>query len=387
MLSYAIKGGLLTYSFLSNLNPFTMKRYTRASNSFAQLISPPLCCDVNFFVGSYFEFAMHMDAPVHFLRERFMVQHIGVLKAGSFFRHESLVFWVRDEENGNRFTFLLDRSPSARRSRATFASFGGCPDSKAVLESIQRAIDNMRSNNKLANLSATMTSESIPLTSTSYESPDAVPTPSTSYESSDTAPTPSTPSASYSSPTPSSYIPPLSLVDKITSSLAQAFAAASQPSQSSSESNEAEDKIHGIDKMDATKCIRRFPPKGLPFFDVVLLAKVVHEQAPIYSLFRNQCYWFANVIFEVIVQLYSRSASQPGPPPVPTLATGTPTDADALLLPADLPGEAGRCLGILISDPVVRQTIVTIVSRKFEEVLSSYISAVIFHCSSIPSYY
>jgi len=178
-------------------------------------------------------------------------------------------------------------------------------------------------------------------------------------------------------------------------------AAVREGSQSSSPMNFAEDLISGIDFLDEEKCIRRFHPQDLPLFDLVLLADAVHDKAPIYSLFANQCYWYANILFEIIVQLYTLSAvarrladtldhsgpsSTPGRSatpgrsstglPAPTLEINALENANLLILPAL--GEAGRFYGILINDPGVRQTVTRAIISDFKKRLDFYLHQVNF---------
>jgi hypothetical protein len=103
---------------------------------------------------------------------------------------------------------------------------------------------------------------------------------------------------------------------------------------------------------------------GLTVFDVVLIAKIVHDFAPMYGLFDNQCYMFARVIFDVIVQLFSfRKDDHSIPVPAPTLELNPPPNANVIVVPS--PDQAGRWAGLLIVNPIVRQTIVNIVVARY----------------------
>ncbi len=185
----------------------------------------------------------------------------------------------------------------------------------------------------------------------------------------------------------------MTLVDQISSTLAGAAVSASSQSLSS---NLACDQITGARDLDPAECIKRFKPQGLSLFDLVLLALVLHEQAPFYNLFRNQCYFFAIVLFQAVVQIYSLTPSSstslpsgldlhhtlnpgPNPMPIPTSVKSPPKDANLLILPLDFHGEAGRCMGMMINDPVVLSTVVAIVMGKFKTRLLAYIDEVSFH--------
>jgi len=377
-MAYVLKGCLLAYSFLSDLNPFTMPRHRDA---FENLFDPSLSSSIGFFVASFFRFSAPEKNRLYFLRQRFMVTLIGINKAGSIFQHESFAVWVYDVVKDKKHTFIIERTPSKQSRSVIFSSFSGSPDSQTVLDSINQAIEGLRSGGSLDSSVTQLPddsdsdSESIPLTNPSLES--SVPTPPTTSQTNDRLP----------------------LVDAFTSSLARAGGALNAGSQSSSSANFAQDKILWAASLDPKQCIKRFEPQGLPFFDLVVLADVVHEQAPIYCLFQRHCYWFANVIFMAIVMLYtlppsastvlpSPSASTSAssitapaiPVPAPTLAVDTPKDANLLVLPENpQAGRAGRWLGLLINDPGVLHTVVTIVTKKFATRLRGYIHEVILH--------
>jgi hypothetical protein len=67
--------------------------------------------------------------------------------------------------------------------------------------------------------------------------------------------------------------------------------------------------------------VRQMTPCRLSFFDFIVLANTVHEHAPMYSLFRRQCYWFANSIFTSFLWLMV----PPTPPHPSLLSSMTPT--------------------------------------------------------------
>lgn len=131
---------------------------------------------------------------------------------------------------------------------------------------------------------------------------------------------------------------------------------------------------------------------GLSLFDLILLAQVVHEHAPIYGLFDNQCYMFSSVttIFDAIVQLRSvpslpdhlGNSGDPAPSfipntptrpvPAPTREVGAPGNANLVIVPS--PDLAGRWSGLLILDPIVKAQVVAIVISKFQDQRALYIT-------------
>ena len=158
----------------------------------------------------------------------------------------------------------------------------------------------------------------------------------------------------------------------MTSSLAQAIATARNASQSISPQTLAQDSIRGypLGSLSQKDCIITFKPVGLTVFDVLLIAKIVHDYAPLYGLFDNQCYMFARVIFDVIVQRFSinTSANTSTAVPAPSQEVNLPTNANIIAVPSPgPPGRAGRWYGLLILDPIVRATIVSIVMARYDD--------------------
>src|SRR6266542_2638369 len=71
-----------------------------------------------------------------------MVTEIGLNKAGPILGHESFTVWIVNEDDSEEYTFVIDRSPF-NNLHSSFSC--GCPEGRAVLESIQKAIQNMQS--------------------------------------------------------------------------------------------------------------------------------------------------------------------------------------------------------------------------------------------------
>ena len=102
--------------------------------------------------------------------------------------------------------------------------------------------------------------------------------------------------------------------------------------------------------------VRQIAPVDLCLFELGILADVVHNFAPNYSLFENQCYWFVSTICEVIVLLYDdhlTTAPGPGPGPVNYL-----------------PNLAGRWRGLLVlalKNDMIAQVAIKFTERQEEE--------------------
>jgi hypothetical protein len=189
-----------------------------------------------------------------------------------------------------------------------------------------------------------------------------------------------------------------SFTDILTTSLVGVFSLARQASQTISPLNMAEDSISGRadGTIKARNCIRTFQPVELSLFDVVLLANLVHLYAPIYSLFDNQCYLFASVIFDTVIQNFTLPPDDIPPPstssgstplPRPTPEVGAPNNANIIFVPRPnndasslfppISAEEGRWSGLLIVDPIIKQTIVTVITAKFKSLQRTYIDEVV----------
>lgn len=104
---------------------------------------------------------------------------------------------------------------------------------------------------------------------------------------------------------------------------------------------------------------------GLLLFDLVLLAKVVHECVPIYGLFNKYFYMFASVIFDAVIQLYSSPASESTQDPNHASTSEStaqtpaarevrqPDGANIIILPR--PDQAGRWMGLLLLEKQLYQ--------------------------------
>jgi len=45
-----------------------------------------------------------------------------------------------------------------------------------------------------------------------------------------------------------------------------------------------------------------FRPNGFSLVSLAILAKIVHEKHPLYSLFHRQCFWYSNLIMRVVAK-------------------------------------------------------------------------------------
>jgi hypothetical protein len=73
-------------------------------------------------------------------------------------------------------------------------------------------------------------------------------------------------------------------------------------------SRDARDLVHTITAWGVDECLRTASfvscSQKPRLFDLALLSSVAHEHSPLYSLFWNQCYWFADIIILVLEDVY-----------------------------------------------------------------------------------
>lgn len=329
MLPYIIKSLLPAPSFFSITPGPNTTTPGPNSDRFLRLLNLRGCIHVELFV--YVHYSLALDSrrdntpnPSYSLQQRFLVTHIGLREARLPTEHESLALWVKDTETQKMHELVIKRHPSDLSRADRFSAFSRFPESQTVLDTIQKAINNMRC----------QTSEVEEL------------------------------SSAFSAPNETEL-----LKDLINSTLAKAFAAARSDSETVSPQHSHRDMISWLvpQRFKTEGYIRRFQPLNLSLFDVALLACVVHACSPIYGLFDNQCFMFANIIFESIVQLYSSSSTASIPVPAPRGEGGAPSDANLIFVPTPgLEAKEGRWSGLLITDPIVKKAIVDIVISQFE---------------------
>jgi len=355
MFPYIIKGGLLTYDYFAKM--FTTPG--PANDPFVTLYASNGHHDISSLVCTHYQYAKNSPADLRAwaLTYRYPVPEVGIHKILVDVEHESVALWAKDmgKDMGCKSTpvpmeFIVDRVPSTLYA-SRFSSFSNYSfnDSSVVFDTIQSTIRNMPS----------ITADSLL----------AAINKSTERDSDSDTTIPLLPLSSPSIPST-----PLPLKDRISLTLAQAMATARSASQSISPRNLASDSIRGYPpgSLLPKNCIITFKPVGLYIFDVILIAQIVHVYAPMYGLFDNQCYMFARVVFDVIVQLFSfhKPALEDDPSihrtpvPAPSREVDLPANANVVVVPS--PDQAGRWAGLLIVDPVVRSTIVSIVVAQYK---------------------
>jgi hypothetical protein len=294
-------------------------------DEFSPFLAADLHSKLRQYVQTYFNAAKHSGSPDEaFMRH--IVDVVGVNKVRAGPLHESFTASVKDNDTTKLHAFVLERTASDRavNPEASFAYCTQFPDSKTVVDTIQVAL-----NDDMGSQSA---------------------------EPSESQP----PSASH----PSLFA----------RAVHKAMAAARSSVQSFEV--EADDTISGMKNQELGACVRQYEPVGLTLFHLVLIALIVHDVAPIYSLFESQCYWFANVIFDVIVSIY----------PSKTHLRPPPASSPRVILPADyLPNQSGQFFGITINDPRVLQAVVDVVKSRFEAAKEIYQQKVILYYFQFPA--
>ena len=116
---------------------------------------------------------------------------------------------------------------------------------------------------------------------------------------------------------------------------------------------------------------KSFEVRNLSLFHLALLADVVHNQYPLYSLFKNNCYWFSAVFYMAARVIDNMIA--PGPESdIQLLFECSKDTTDYFYIPPYmyLPQVAGRWMGFRIyevQEVVVRRIVKVFIKRFLEE--------------------
>jgi hypothetical protein len=111
-------------------------------------------------------------------------------------------------------------------------------------------------------------------------------------------------------PTKSTSYPPVLIPTPQLSARDSASLAAVRSSYKISESMEKNDRPEALDRFFGEafvgryadwKCVRQIKPQGLKFFDFVVLAHVVHMEAPTYTALKDNCYWYVTTVIDAVV--------------------------------------------------------------------------------------
>jgi hypothetical protein len=316
------------------------KRPTMASDPALQLVDHSLTYDTNTYLDKLISLAI-VSPDYQALLNRFVVISMTLTKTLTSPQHEFLVMMLMDTHISGSAPYLmfLERTKSKKRLNP-IDSFLDHPDNAAVLASIV---------NTLKELPSSLWS-SLPSTSDSEDelSPD-----------SPRSASPSDPLlGSTSSPSPSNHLL-RNLIDSGTL-VSVSVVHTSTESTGKLKLAYAQDQFTGGKDVKATgsvlgQVVWQIQPQSLSLFKVAVLADVVHKYAPLYSLFRRQCYWFAFIICAVIMKICTCSS------------IGSPDlhcQEDIRIPPNSyLPDLAGRWMGILVSG--VEDAVVKIIIDKY----------------------
>jgi len=137
--------------------------------------------------------------------------------------------------------------------------------------------------------------------------------------------------------------PKLSVSDSA-SLAATRVAHATSESLNKLDKREASDRFLGESYVDdkryaSGRYVKQIKPNCLKFFELVILAHVVHREGPKYSRLGNNCFWFATTLFDLIIILFGSDMSP-----------STPEDAvrERKYLPYN-PNMTGRWMGLKVT--------------------------------------
>ena len=315
----------------------TSKRPTMASDPALQLVDHSLSYDTNVYLDKLISLAI-VSPDYKAVLNRFLVISMTLTKTLSSPQHEFLVLMLMDTANNGSAPYLmfLERTKS-KRSNA-ISSFLDHPDNAPVLASIIDALKDLPSS-VLSSLPSTSDSED-------ESSADA-----------DSSDSPSDPLLRSTSPSSQSLL--RNLIDSGTLVSVSAIHTSIE-STGKIKLAAAKDQFTGGKDVEASgsvlgQIVWQIQPQSLPLFKVVVLADVVHNYAPLYSLFKRQCYWFVFIICAVILKTCTCS----------TIGSPNHTEDEIRIPPNSyLPDVAGRWMGILVRG--VEEAVLKIIVEKYK---------------------
>jgi hypothetical protein len=192
--------------------------------------------------------------------------------------HEYIIVETKDSVDEMTRLFVIDRLPATRGASARPENPVSAPEQSKGASSYQRLSNTLFPPSPLS-----LMEEGI-LTSTSTSTTARPPLP------------PVTDSSSL-----------LSMGDTLSLSAAKASQSVSD-SLYKADKTDAYDRILGEDYIQKPRygCgqnARQIKPFDLSFYELVVLAQVVHELAPHYSTFDKNCFWFGNMILDAIIEI------------------------------------------------------------------------------------
>jgi hypothetical protein len=129
--------------------PLFSSRRMMSSNKdedpFSSFLEPDHRSNPNQFIKTYFQLAKASASPSYALSRRHKVEVVGINKAKAGSYHESLTIIVFDDDTKKTHVLIIERTASSRsiKPEDNFKFFTQFPDSKAVLDSIQLALQEM----------------------------------------------------------------------------------------------------------------------------------------------------------------------------------------------------------------------------------------------------
>jgi hypothetical protein len=250
-------------------------------DSFASLLAEDLSTSTRAFLSVYREGIYESPDQVAALT-RFKVKTITINKYSSTYQHEYLTVSVLDDVTRNSYIFVIERNASAPTLQLKSSTNTATLSTPASLDSDSESYPLLRVNNTLLS----------PASPSSHSSSEEL--------------------APLTAPRPLLSRPPStrSLLEKVS----MASVRVAHSSLASLESA-AEDRVLGSGTFMSIAHVRgvgrdigEIVPIDLSLYELGILADVVHNEAPNYSICGNQCYWFVATICGVVRFLYSTGA-------------------------------------------------------------------------------
>jgi hypothetical protein len=348
-------------------SPSKSKHATMNQNSVLSLVDSPFTHETHSFLRDIIVFSMVSHDPKSVL-DRFTVQQVSHCKEyEKTIGHELLILELIDTHMSGSKPYLmcLERTASKASDYALSRSFTDHPDSDTVFKSVMRAV---RMKCTSESILPSVSSSSRPPPSLVDPSFDQHPIPLSTFKKfNEPVSLPSTSSAyqridDFESLTPS----PSRNISLFNAATLKSTKAIYSSTSSVLKTYGADDRFIGARSLetwvrdDGGHVLRQIAPKSLSLFELAVLADTVHNYDPLYSTLKSQCYWFANLICNVITRSYVCKEV--------TNSSFSIKDDDICIPPNNyLLHLAGTWMGILVSD--VEDTVTSIIALKFKEYL------------------
>ena len=339
-------------------------------DSYDIMLSPKSSMETKSFLKLYkMALAHNTNSTLIISRSRFSVEKLSYWKCRDALEHEFLVVEVKDREGPLSTKLILERTVKAGER-------GGARLVEDEPSKIKRFLRHPKAHELIKSLMEKGGDPEHILSSIAGKTATAAVTASVAMASDMPITSPfqgreTAPILPLTNPVEVFTSPRHSILDKATlAGLNKLHSANYFPKPSDIQSH---DQWLGKDYLDCpdyanAKLMFEFSPEKINLLQLAVLAEVIQEEYPLYSIFKDQRYWFALLVCKAMLVLSGLSTEVPG---------AEDPDVEPIFDVGFL-NEQGRWRGVKVSDvtPVVLSSVLAEYWRRFEEELKT----VIKHC-------